>query len=71
LIEVDVYPLWVKKEHKRWSEQRERTRVWTTFEEASKMVREPDLQRLFLLLAEEIGNLTGNKAVEKLSKIAG
>jgi len=70
LIEVSVFPLWVKKEHKKWSEQRERTRIWCTLDEASKMVREPGLQRLFTELSEEIGNLSGNKAVEKVSEIA-
>jgi 8-oxo-dGTP pyrophosphatase MutT (NUDIX family) len=70
LIEVAVYPLWVKKEHKHWSEQRERRRIWATLEEAAKLVREAGLQRLFLLLAEEIGALTGDKAVEKIGEIA-
>lgn len=57
LIDVDVYPLWVKKELKRWSEQDERTRIWAMFEEAAKLVREPGLQRLFSNIAAELYRL--------------
>jgi 8-oxo-dGTP pyrophosphatase MutT (NUDIX family) len=59
LVDVDVYPLWVKKELKRWSEQHERTRIWATFEEAAKLVREPGLQRLFSDIADELIKLQG------------
>ncbi len=54
VIDVTVYPLWVEKQRKNWPEKKERTRIWATFEEAAKLVREPALKRLFLELAREI-----------------
>lgn len=57
LVEVAVYSLWVKKEHKNWSEQNERTRVWATFKEAAKLVHEPDLIRLLAGIGQEIDRL--------------
>jgi len=65
MIDVAVYPLWVKKELNRWSEQRQRTRIWASFDEASKMVRELGLQRLFLSLAEEVEGLQSVSPQEK------
>ena len=53
LVDVVVYPLWVKKQRKNWQEKGERTRIWATFEEAAKLVREPGLKRLFTELANE------------------
>jgi ADP-ribose pyrophosphatase YjhB (NUDIX family) len=48
LVDVVVYPLWVKKQSKNWREKSERARIWATFEEAA-LVREPGLKRLFTL----------------------
>ena len=53
LVDVVVYPLWVKKQSKNWREKSERARIWATFEEAAKLVREPGLKRLFNELAKE------------------
>jgi 8-oxo-dGTP pyrophosphatase MutT (NUDIX family) len=53
LIDVVVYPLWVKKQHRNWREKSERARIWATFEEAAKLVREPGLKKLFTELANE------------------
>ena len=53
LVDVIVYPLWVKKQRKNWREKSERARIWATFEEAAKLVREPGLKRLFSELAKE------------------
>jgi 8-oxo-dGTP pyrophosphatase MutT (NUDIX family) len=53
LIDVVVYPLWVKRQRKNWPEKSERTRIWATFEEAAKLVREPGPKRLFNELAKE------------------
>ncbi len=53
LVEVSVYPLWVKKQRKNWPEKAERARIWATFEEAAKLVREPSLKRLFEYLGKE------------------
>ena len=53
LVDVVVYPLWVKKQRKNWREKSERARIWATFEEAAKLVREPGLKRLFNELAKE------------------
>jgi 8-oxo-dGTP pyrophosphatase MutT (NUDIX family) len=55
LIDVVVYPLWVKKLRKNWRERSERARIWATFEEAAKLVRERSLKRLFNELAKETG----------------
>jgi 8-oxo-dGTP pyrophosphatase MutT (NUDIX family) len=52
-IDVDVYPLWVKKQHNNWQEKTERTRIWAKLEEAAKLVREPGLRALFIELANE------------------
>ena len=45
-IDVVVYPLWVKKQRKRWREKNERTRAWFSQDEAAQMVREPRLKTL-------------------------
>jgi 8-oxo-dGTP pyrophosphatase MutT (NUDIX family) len=70
VVEVAIYALWVKKEQKSWSEQKERTRIWATFSEAAKMVREPGLQRLFNALDDEIEGRLGVEVAEKLAEIA-
>ncbi|MFT3731934.1 MAG: NUDIX hydrolase [Hyphomicrobium sp.] len=64
VIDVAVYVLWVKKQLKQWREQTERTRIWTTFEDAEKLVREPGLKKLFADLALE----TGASLEERASK---
>jgi 8-oxo-dGTP pyrophosphatase MutT (NUDIX family) len=46
IVEVAVYVLWVRKQHKSWSEQKERTRIWTSIDSASKLVREHGLKKL-------------------------
>ena len=48
-----VYPLWEKKQRKNWLEKSERARIWATFEEAAKLVREAGLKRLFNELPKE------------------
>lgn len=52
--EVDVYPLHVFKERKNWPEKPQRTRRWFAPEDAAEAVREPELQRLILALADLI-----------------
>ncbi|RUO99214.1 NUDIX hydrolase [Hyphomicrobium sp.] len=64
MIEVDVYPLWVRKELKKWSEQSERTRIWATFDQAAKLVREPSLQRLFSKIADDLRNHSADEIAE-------
>jgi 8-oxo-dGTP pyrophosphatase MutT (NUDIX family) len=46
VIDVDVYPLWVKKQRKSWRERDERIRVWFTQSDAARKVREPKLKEL-------------------------
>jgi 8-oxo-dGTP pyrophosphatase MutT (NUDIX family) len=70
MVEVDVYALWVRKELKKWSEQRQRTRIWATFEEASKLVREPGLQRLFSRTADDLSNLSGDEIVASIDRMS-
>ena len=67
LVDVVVYPLWVKKQRKNWREKSERARISATFEEAAKLVREPGLKRLFNELAKET---KGNVAEENSGSIS-
>jgi 8-oxo-dGTP pyrophosphatase MutT (NUDIX family) len=53
ILDVAVYVLWVRKQRKSWAEQKERTRIWATLEDAAKLVREPGLKRLFAELEDE------------------
>ena len=53
ILDVAVYVLWVRKLRKSWPEQKERTRIWATLEDAAKLVREPGLKRLFAELEDE------------------
>lgn len=46
VIDVDVYPLWVKKQRKSWRERDERIRVWFAQSDAARKVREPKLKEL-------------------------
>lgn len=46
VIDVDVYPLWVKKQRKSWRERDERIRVWFAQSDAALKVREPKLKEL-------------------------
>lgn len=46
LIDVDVYPLLVKKQRKSWRERDERVRVWFSQSDAAQKVREPKLKEL-------------------------
>ena len=43
---VEVFPMKVKQEDKRWQEWKERERMWVTPEDAADMVDEPDLGEL-------------------------
>jgi 8-oxo-dGTP pyrophosphatase MutT (NUDIX family) len=45
-VRVLVFPLEVKSEHADWPEKGQRDKLWTTPEEASRMVDEPELRRL-------------------------
>ena len=53
ILDVAVYVLWVRKQRKSWAEQKERTRILATLEDAGKLVREPGLKRLFAELEYE------------------
>jgi hypothetical protein len=54
LIDVAVHALWVRKQHKHWREEKERNRVWASFSDAAKLVREPGLKKLFNEMAEHL-----------------
>jgi 8-oxo-dGTP pyrophosphatase MutT (NUDIX family) len=43
---VDVFPLQVERQRKRWPEQHQRTAHWFSVEEAAESVDEPELQAL-------------------------
>lgn len=51
-VDVEVFLLKVKKEKKRWSEQKERQRAWFDLTTAARRVREPRLRLLILELAK-------------------
>ena len=51
--EVQVFPLEVRQERKRWPEAGERTRRWFPPAEAAQAVAEPELQRLIRDWASE------------------
>jgi 8-oxo-dGTP pyrophosphatase MutT (NUDIX family) len=53
---VDVYPLRVLRQRKRWPEQQQRTAHWHTVAEAAAAVDEPELQALI----ERFGRLLGH-----------
>ncbi len=50
-LQVDVYPLKVERELKRWPEKRERQRRWFSLAEAAMAVEEGELVTLLLRLA--------------------
>lgn len=51
--QVEVYPVEVSREHKKWPEMKERERRWLPPRKAAEMVQEPDL-------AELIAGFAGN-----------
>ena len=48
LIDVEVYPLEVKKESSKWREKDERQRKWLTVADAALLIDEPELVSLVL-----------------------
>jgi 8-oxo-dGTP pyrophosphatase MutT (NUDIX family) len=52
---VEVFPLEVARQAKRWPERHERTTRWFTATEASDAVQEPELRALILAFAEGAG----------------
>jgi len=51
-IEVDLYPLRVMQQHDDWPEKRQRRRHWASLTEAKKLLSEPRLAELALMLRE-------------------
>ncbi len=49
-IDVTVFLLFVRKECKRWSEQRQRQRAWFTLADAALKVEEPELSSIIAAL---------------------
>ncbi|MEX2249902.1 MAG: NUDIX hydrolase [Parvibaculum sp.] len=49
-IEVDLYPLRVATQHEDWPEKNERRRHWASLTEARKLLAEPRLVELALML---------------------
>lgn len=54
LCTVDVYPLEVQRQRKRWLEQRERSAGWFRAEDAADLVEEPGLRSLIRTFSEEM-----------------
>lgn len=48
---VEVFPMQVERQRKRWPEQHERTTRWFTAADASNLVQEPELQALISAFA--------------------
>ena len=55
---VDVFPLQVERQRKRWPEQHQRTTRWFTADEASDAVQEPELQALIRAFALNAPDVT-------------
>jgi 8-oxo-dGTP pyrophosphatase MutT (NUDIX family) len=51
---VDVFPLQVARQRKRWPEQGQRTGHWFSVEEAAEAVDEPELQDLILSFGQSL-----------------
>ncbi len=49
---VDVFPLEVERQLKRWPEQHERVTQWFTAREAADAVNEPELAQLIAVFAQ-------------------
>jgi 8-oxo-dGTP pyrophosphatase MutT (NUDIX family) len=47
---VDVFPMLVQRQRKRWPERQQRTAHWFTASQAAEAVREPELQAIILRL---------------------
>ena len=60
-VTVEVYPLLVDRQLKRWPEAGEREACWMSADDAARSVREPGLARLLLRLKEilEPANVAG------------
>jgi 8-oxo-dGTP pyrophosphatase MutT (NUDIX family) len=65
---VDVFPMLVERQRKRWPEQHQRTAHWFTADEAAEAVVEPELQDLiarFARIAPQIAAQSAPKAKAK------
>jgi 8-oxo-dGTP pyrophosphatase MutT (NUDIX family) len=51
---VDVFPMQVERQRKRWLEQGQRVTSWFHFAEAAALVHEPELARLIHQLADRL-----------------
>lgn len=56
---VDVYPLRVREERKRWPERKQRERRWYGAEEAAALVEEHDLRDLLRTFRGDTGRASG------------
>ena len=55
LCRVDVFPLSVERQRKRWREQAERVTRWFPYDVAAEEVREVELKRLIVAFGQAIG----------------
>ncbi|MEF2071500.1 NUDIX hydrolase, partial [Consotaella aegiceratis] len=55
LVDVDVYPLEVRKQRKKWPEKGERHMRWLSFDDAALLVDEPELETLLLEFGRKRG----------------
>ena len=56
--QVSVFPMWVKRQLKKWPEKKQRKTRWLTLGQAAMVVDEVDLMALLLRLAVPEDNVT-------------
>jgi 8-oxo-dGTP pyrophosphatase MutT (NUDIX family) len=59
VVEVDLYPLWVTKQHDTWLEQAKRRRHWVLLRDAKRLLSDPDLVELVTKFSRKV--MAGNQ----------
>lgn len=54
VVEVDLYPLRVTKQHDKWQEMQQRRRLWVPLSEAARLLAEPVLADLTMTLSSRV-----------------
>jgi 8-oxo-dGTP pyrophosphatase MutT (NUDIX family) len=55
---VEVYPMHVVRQRKRWPEQQQRAAQWFSVEDAAAAVGEPELRELIVRLGRSVSRVT-------------
>jgi 8-oxo-dGTP pyrophosphatase MutT (NUDIX family) len=54
VVEVDLYPLRVTKQHAKWQEMQQRQRLWVPLNEATRLLAEPVLAEHTVTLSQRV-----------------